>query len=52
MKKWLGGLLALVALVALFVVVVAATLPAATAYRYLEPKLACDAGECVCVAAR
>ena len=39
MKKWLGGLLALVALVALFVVVVAATLPAATAYRYLEPKL-------------
>lgn len=39
MKKLLGGLLALIGLVVLFLVIVAATLPAATAYRYAEPRL-------------
>ncbi|MBL0028926.1 MAG: type II secretion system protein N [Rhodanobacteraceae bacterium] len=39
MKKLLGWMLALIVLVVLFVVIVAATLPAATAYRYVEPKL-------------
>ena len=39
MKKLLGWMLALIVLVVLFVVIVAATLPAATAYRYAEPKL-------------
>lgn len=39
MKKLLGWLLALIVFVVLFVVIVAATLPAATAYRYAEPHL-------------
>ena len=39
MKKLLGWMLALVVLSVLFVVIVAATLPAATAYRFVEPKL-------------
>lgn len=39
MKKLLGWTLALIVFVALFVVIVAATLPAATAYRYAEPHL-------------
>ena len=37
MKKLLGWLLALIVFAVLFVVIVAATLPAATAYRYAEP---------------
>lgn len=39
MKKLLGWTLALIVFVVLFVVIVAATLPAATAYRYAEPHL-------------
>ncbi len=39
MKKFLGWSLALFVLVALFVVIVAATLPAATAYRHAESRL-------------
>jgi len=39
MKRLLGWLLALIVLGVLFVVIVAATLPAATAYRYAEPRL-------------
>ena len=39
MKKLLGWTVALIIFVALFVVIVAATLPAATAYRYAEPHL-------------
>jgi general secretion pathway protein N len=39
MKKLLGWSLALIVFVVLFVVIVAATLPAATAYRYAEPHL-------------
>ncbi|HRG15383.1 MAG TPA: type II secretion system protein N [Pseudomonadota bacterium] len=39
MKKLLGALLALIVVLVLFVVIVAATLPAATAYRYAEPRV-------------
>jgi hypothetical protein len=39
MKKLLGWSFALILCVSLFVVIVAATLPAATAYRYAEPHL-------------
>jgi general secretion pathway protein N len=39
MKKLLAGLLALLVFVSLFAVIVAATLPAATAYRFVESRL-------------